>query len=81
MISFIKWSVGIALALTATGQLKPATMTMLKLATEAQQYQVSYSKFTRLLTAPPTEVKKQPPATCANRANSDPPARPRHTDE
>jgi len=52
MTSFIKWVLGIALGLAVTGQLKPATLKMAKMAVEAQQHQISYGKFSRMLTAP-----------------------------
>jgi hypothetical protein len=52
MISFFKLSVGIALALAATGQLKSATLKMAAMAIETQTHQMSYSKFSRELTGP-----------------------------
>ncbi len=52
MTSFIKWAVGIALALTAAGQLKSATLKVAQMAVEAQKHQLSYGKFSRMLTAP-----------------------------
>jgi len=51
VISLIKWSVGITLALAATGQLKLATLMTLKLAAEAQQRQFNLAKLSRVLTA------------------------------
>ena len=52
MMSFIKWVFGITVALAATGQLKPGTAVMFKLAANAHQHQMSYGKFSRTLTAP-----------------------------
>jgi hypothetical protein len=52
MTSFIKWVLGVTIALAATGQLKPATLAMPKLAAKAHQHQMSYGKFSRTLTAP-----------------------------
>jgi hypothetical protein len=52
MTSFIKWVVGIALGLAVAGQLKSATLKMAQMAAEAQQHQISYGKFSRMLTSP-----------------------------
>ncbi len=52
MISFFKWALGITICLAVTGQLKTATLRMAKMAVEAQKHQVSYGKFSRMLTAP-----------------------------
>lgn len=52
MTSFIKWVLGIALGLAATGQLKTAMLKMAQMAVEAQKHQISYGKFSRMLTTP-----------------------------
>jgi len=52
MTSFFKWALGIALALAATGQLRSATLRMAQMAMEAQRHQLSYGKFSRMLTSP-----------------------------
>ena len=52
MTSFFKWILGIALGLALTGQLRTATLKMAKMAIEAQNHQLSYGKFSRMLTAP-----------------------------
>jgi hypothetical protein len=52
MDSFIKWMFAVALSLAATGQLKSATLKMAQLAIEAQKHQISYGKFSRMLTEP-----------------------------
>lgn len=52
MTSFIKWMVGIALGVAISGHIKSATLKMAQMAVEAQQHQMSYGKFSRMLTAP-----------------------------
>ena len=55
MISFFKWVLGIAIGLAVTGQLKTATLNMAKMAVEAQKHLISYGRFSRMLTAPPSK--------------------------
>ena len=55
MITFFKWVLGIAIGLAVTGQLKTATLKMAEMAVEAQRHQISYGKFSRMLTAPPSK--------------------------
>jgi hypothetical protein len=57
MTHFMKWSFGIALGLAVTGHLKSATMKMAAMAVEAQQHQLSYGKFSRMLTTPARHAK------------------------
>jgi hypothetical protein len=57
MTSFLKWTIGIALGLAVTGQLKSATLKMAQMAVEAQKHQISYGRFSRMLTAPAREHK------------------------
>jgi hypothetical protein len=52
MTSFIKWVLGIAIGLAVTSELKTATFKMAQMAGEAQQHQISYGKFSGMLTAP-----------------------------
>ena len=52
MTLFIKWVIGIALGLAITGHLKSGTLKMAEMAVEAQKHQISYGKFSRMLTAP-----------------------------
>ncbi len=58
MTSFFKWAIGIAVGLAVTDQLKSATLKMAQMAVEAQEHQMSYGKFSRMLTEPtPTPNK------------------------
>jgi hypothetical protein len=57
MTSFFKWVLGIAFGLAMTGQLKSATLKMEQWAAQAQQHQLSYGKFSRMLTAPTPRKK------------------------
>jgi hypothetical protein len=57
--SFIKWVLGIALSLTVTGQLKWATLRMIELAVEAQKHQLSFGKFSTMLTSSHSNSLKQ----------------------
>ena len=50
MISFIKWVLGIALGLAVKGQLKSATLHIAKMTVATQQPQISFGKFSRMLT-------------------------------
>lgn len=56
MNSFVKWTFGVALSLAVSGQLKTATFKMAELALDAHRHQMSYGKFSRLLT---TAAKNQ----------------------
>jgi len=57
MSSFIKWVIGIALGLAATGQLKQATLNMMEAAADAQKHQLSLSKLSRALNGPDMPVR------------------------
>ena len=50
MAKFISSVFLFALGLAATGQLKNATLEMARLAAKAQHHQISYLKFSRMLT-------------------------------
>lgn len=52
MTSFFKWMVGIAIGVAISGHLKFATLKMAQMAADAQTHQISYGKFSRMLTAP-----------------------------
>jgi len=62
MNSFIKWSLGILLALAAYGQLGPVTIKMAQAAIDAHMHdQMSYAKFTHnLLNAKPRPTPQRP---------------------
>lgn len=53
------WVIKIALALGIIGILKDATLSMAGRAAMAQQGMISYSKFTKILTAPAENQKTQ----------------------
>ncbi len=50
MEKFFSFSVKVASVLAASGQLKEATLYMVKAAARAQSHQISYAKFSRILT-------------------------------
>jgi hypothetical protein len=61
MRSLIRWAFGIALALAATGQLKSATLKLAEMAIRSQHHQISYLKFSQMLTgtAAPSNERRQ----------------------
>jgi hypothetical protein len=58
--SLIKWAIGIALSLAVSGQLKSAALKMAEMSMDAQKHQLSYGKFSSMLTqTPPSHRQHQ----------------------
>lgn len=51
MAAFFKWAICFSLGVVLSGNIAAATISMMRLAADAQQHSLSYGKFSKTLTA------------------------------